>query len=161
MATSNGLWQKIFLRNSYKKEAPKKERRRSKRYRVDLPVQFRLYLPSRPETSSSMLAAQICDLSEHGIGLLTNTMEYEGLHFMAPDIQTSEQGRLEIRIPFGNEPLSLKGKAIWYVRNPENHAYLFRVGIEFQDLSRDLKERIRTFINIYLSAHEPSEEARL
>lgn len=128
---------------------------------MDLPVQYCLYLPSRPEDPTTSLAAKIHDLSENGVGLLTNTMECEGLHFMAPDPQTSEQSRLEIRIPFGEEPLTLKGRAIWYIRNPENHPYHFRVGIEFFDLSRELREKVRTFINIYLSAMESSEEARL
>ena len=52
------------------------------------------------------------------------------------------------------QPLSLKGKAVWYVRNPKGHPFIFRVGIEFRELTQDLRESIRTFINIYLSASD-------
>ena len=148
------LLDKLFPKNNPRKTSVKKERRRSKRYRMDLPVPFRLFLPSRPETPGKQISGQMLDLSTHGLGLLTNTMECEGFHMMAPDHQTSEQCLLEILLPFDGQPLSLKGKAIWYVRNPEGHPFVFRVGIEFLNLTPDLRDKIQTFINIYLSAKD-------
>ncbi len=60
------------------------ERRRSKRFKLDPPTRFRIYLPSRLESVSSFLDARIYDISEDGLRLLTNLVQSEGLHILHP-----------------------------------------------------------------------------
>jgi hypothetical protein len=70
MALSDGLWGKLFARkNGSQEPCPHKERRQSERHRMDLPVRFRLYVPSQPERGTLLIPAQLYDISEHGVGL--------------------------------------------------------------------------------------------
>ena len=155
MALSDGLWGKLFARkNGSQEPCPHKERRRSERHRMDLPVRFRLYVPSQPERGTLLIPAQLYDISEHGVGLLAGRMEYDGLHLTTPDRHSWEQCLLEIEIPFGKEPLRVHGKAVWYVPNPGAQTLAFRVGIEFVEVTADLRARIRSFLNLYRVAAE-------
>ena len=45
----------------------RKERRRSLREGLDLPVRFRIYLPSSPDSSSPLLPGQLDNYSSQGI----------------------------------------------------------------------------------------------
>jgi hypothetical protein len=155
MAVTSGLWGRIFPRKNGSTDiVPQKDRRRCERYRMDLPARFCVYVPSDPARRTMSIPGQIYDISESGIGLLIGKMEYEGLHLIDPNRQTWEQCRLEIEIPFGREPLQIKGRAVWYVRNADAHPPVYRVGIEFVGLTAALKDRIRTFLNICISATE-------
>jgi c-di-GMP-binding flagellar brake protein YcgR len=154
MDISTSLIGRIMSKTGLRRTDEKKERRRSKRHRIDLPVRFRLYLPSRPERSSPQLKAHLYDLSEHGLGLLTDAIAWEGLHMIDPDMQTSEKCILEVEVPFDNDPLRLRGHAVWYIRHPEGIPFVFRVGVEFVDLTPALRRNIRTLIDLYASAAE-------
>jgi hypothetical protein len=151
MQTSTGLLGRIISKTGLLKPGVQKERRCSKRYRLDLPIRFRIYLPSCLDRSSPFLRARLYDLSELGVGLLTNTMEYGGLNIMDPSRETSEHSRLEIELPYGEGPLRLHGKAIWYLRNPEGHPYVFRIGVQFHEISMDQKKAIQRLIQLYYS----------
>ena len=121
-----------------------RERRRVARVKVDLSVQFCIYLPSCPDVVSTSISATVYDLSEDGISLLTNTIESDGLHILHPTDSTLEQCLLEIEIPCGNQLLTLKGKAVWYDRNLDKHASVYRVGVRFLDVNQNLRGKIRT-----------------
>ncbi len=111
-----------------------KERRQTRKKDFDLAIQFRLFPPSKPESTSSSFSAQIYDLSEHGMCLLTNAIQSNGMHILFPYISTSEQCLLEIIIPNKKKPLTLQGKAIWYDRNTTEWPFAFRAGIQFMNL---------------------------
>jgi hypothetical protein len=115
---------------------------------VDIPARFRIYLPSRPELSSGHIPARIIDLSKSGMGLLTDTVECEGLHIMHPWPATSEQCLLEVELLYGQTSLTLCGKAAWYSQQEDKKPFGFRVGIELLDLNAGLKERIRELIDL-------------
>ena len=123
-----------------------RERRRSKRYKLNTSFRFRIFLPSRPETVSPWLSAQLYDISEMGMRFLTDTVQSEGLHFFHPNTTTSEQGLLEIEIPSGDQTLTMRGRVVWYDRTPEDSAMTFQAGVEFEEMSRDLRKQIRDFI---------------
>jgi c-di-GMP-binding flagellar brake protein YcgR len=148
------LFEKIMSKTGLRKTDLKKERRRSKRHRIDRPVRFRIYLPSQPEKSSPELKAQLYDISEHGLGLLTDAIEWEGLHMIDPNMQTSEKCTMEVEIPYDDEPLRLRGKAVWYIRHPEGIPFVFRVGLEFVDLTPELRRSLKNLINLYVTAEE-------
>jgi len=154
MDTSASLLERIISKTGFRKTSEKKERRRSKRHRIDLPVRFRMILPSLPENASPELTAHLYDISEHGLGLLTDVIQWEDLHMIDPNMQTSEKCVLEIEVPFDDEPLRLRGKAVWYIRHPEGIPFVFRVGVEFVDLTPELKKNVRTLINLYVTAAE-------
>ena len=145
---------RIMSKTGLRKTDEKKERRRSKRHRIDRPVQFRMYLPSRPEDTSPKLTGHLYDISEHGLGLLTDAISWEGLHMIDPDMQTSEKCVLEVEIPYDDEPLRLRGKAVWYIRHPEGIPYVFRVGVEFFDLTPALRKSLKTLVNLCATAAE-------
>ena len=113
-----------------------------------------MHLPSRPEAPSPELPAQLYDISEHGLGLLTDSIEWEDLHMIDPNMQTSEKCVLEIEVPHDDEAMTLRGKAVWYIRHPEGIPFVFRVGIEFDDITQDLKKKIRDLINLHVAATE-------
>ncbi len=154
MNTSTGLLGKIMSKTGLFNPQLQKERRRSKRYQMDLPLRYNIFLPSHPEITTPVLSARLYDLSEHGLGLLTNTLECDSMHMVDPSPQTSEQCHLTIEIPYDEKPLSLAGKAVWYIQNPEGHSYLFRVGVNFLYLNSDIRKKIATFIELYLSAND-------
>lgn len=134
----------------------KRERRQSRREGLNLPVQFRIYVPSCPEICSCFLPAQLHDCSQQGISLNTNAIHSDAFHIFHPTITTFEQCLMEIRIPNGGDGLILHGKAVWYDQNPESHPLLFRVGIRILDPIKDLRRQIEASIREQGSATEPS-----
>jgi len=156
MDTSTSLLGRIMSKTGLWRasEKEKKERRRSKRHRINRPVRFRMYLPSMPDHASPELSAQLYDISEHGMGLLTDAIEWKGLHMIDPNMQTSEKCILEVEIAYDDEPLRLRGKAVWYIRHPEGVPFTFRVGIEFLEVTPALKKNIQTLINLCVTAAE-------
>ena len=154
MNTSANLIERIMSKTGFRKTADKKERRRSRRHRINRPVRFHMYLPSRPEERSPALSAHLYDISEHGMGLLTDTIKWEALHMIDPNMQTSEKSILEVEIPFDDEPLRIQGKAVWYIRHPEGIPFVFRVGVEFVDLTPKMRENIKNLINLHVAAAE-------
>jgi hypothetical protein len=154
MNTSTSLIGRIMSKTGFRKTAEAKNRRRSKRHRIDRPVRFRMHLPSRPENPSPELPAQLYDISEHGLGLLTDSIEWEGLHMIDPNMQTSEKCILDVELPYDDELLTLRGRAVWYIRHPEGIPFVFRVGIEFEDITPALRTKIRNLISLHVSAAE-------
>ena len=154
MNTSSNLIERIMSKTRFRKTAGKKEQRRSKRHRINRPVRFHMYLPSRPDERSPALSANLYDISEHGMGLLTDTIKWETLHMIDPNMQTSEKCILEVEIPYDDEPLRIKGKAVWYIRHPEGIPYVFRIGVEFVDLTAEIRRNIRNLINVHVAAVE-------
>lgn len=134
----------------------RRERRQSGRDGLDLPVQFRIYLPSHPEIASSFLPGQLHNFSLEGLALLTNAIHSDSLHAFHPLPTTSEQCLLEIRIPNRGEDLTLHGRVVWYDRNDEENPFLFRVGIQLLDPTKELRRQIETSIKEHVSAANPS-----
>ena len=120
------------------------DRRRAARVTVDLSVQFRICPPSCPDVASPFIPAAVHNLSDDGISLLTDTIHSDGLHIILhPTVSTLEQCLLEIEIPYGDQPLTLKGKAVWYDRNPGEHPSVYRVGVRFLNMDQNLRGKIR------------------
>jgi len=120
-----------------------KERRRGYRRKgLNLPVQFTLYFPSRPEVASSTITAQLADLSEQGMCLMTDSICYKDLHILLPSASTSEQCQLEIKILDEDNAFTVHGKAVWYDRNTSDAPFIFKAGIEFLNLTGDNKKQI-------------------
>lgn len=154
MNTSPGILRKLFARTGFGKPSVQKDRRRSRRYRVELPIEFRVYMRSRPEVTTRFHPARLFDISEHGVGMLVQTIRFEGLHITRLDAKASEECLLEIRIPFDPEPLVLTGKMVWYIQTPEFHPYVLRVGVSLLDMGLDRKRRLLSFIGICMHAGE-------
>jgi Tfp pilus assembly protein PilZ len=124
-----------------------------------LPIKFRIYLPSRPDTSSTFLSAELHDLSQSGMRLMTNIVQSGPLHIFHPNPTASEQARLEIEIPDGDQTLTLIGRVVWYDQNPAEHPYSFRAGVEFVDIGSEDQTRIQSLIKRSLaSTTSPSSE---
>jgi hypothetical protein len=117
-----------------------------------LPIKFLIYLPSHPETRSTLLSARLADLSQSGMRLMTNVVQHGSLHIVHPDPAMPEQPRLEIRVPDGEGTLALTGRVMWYDRNPGDHPYSFRVGVEFVDIGPQEQKRIQSLIHGVLTA---------
>ncbi len=132
------------------------DRRRFKRHRLELPIKFRIYLPSRPDTGSAFLSAQLHDLSQSGMRLMTNVVQSGPLHIFHPDPTASEQSLLEFEVPDGERTLTLTGRVVWYDRNTEEHPYSFRAGVEFVDLGAEDQKRIQSLIKRAQSTPLPS-----
>jgi hypothetical protein len=150
----------LISKSRFRKPSLQINRRKAKRYRMDMPARFRIHLPSHPELSSTYLAAQVFDLSKLGIGLLADAVECGGLHVMHPWPGASEQCQLEIKILCGDAPLTVQGKAVWYSQQEDEPSFAFRIGIELVDLTPELSERIRDLIDLQKSTHDicpPSE----
>ncbi len=133
-----------------------KERRRRRRAGFDLPVRFRIYLPSCPDISSSYLPGQLHDLSQDGVALLTQAIHASSLHMFHPLATTSEQCLLEIRIPCPEGDLILHGNVIWYDRIEEEGPFLFRVGIRLLEQPKDLRGRIESSLREHRSTQQPA-----
>ena len=79
--------------------------------------------------------------------LLTNQVQSEGLHILHPDAATSVQCHLEIEMPESDPTLKLCGKVIWYDRTSEENPLAFQVGIEFLDLTKEMRKEIQQVIH--------------
>ncbi len=121
-----------------------------------MPIKFRIYLPSRPDTGSAFLSAQLHDLSQSGMRLMTNVVQSGPLHIFHPDPTASEQSLLEFEVPDGERTLTLTGRVVWYDRNTEEHPYSFRAGVEFVDLGAEDQKRIQSLIKRAQSTPLPS-----
>ena len=138
----------LISKSRFRKPSLQMNRRRAKRYRMDMPARFRIHLPSHPELSTTYLTAQVFDLSKLGIGLLADSVECGGLHIMHPWPGASEQCQMEIKIQCGDAPLTLQGKAVWYSQQEDEQPFCFRIGVELMDLTPELRERIRDLIDL-------------
>ena len=156
MSTAAIAIENLLSKSRSANPSPLKDRRGAKRHRMDVPARFRIYLPSCPEQSSAEISARVIDLSRIGIGLLADSVEDGGLHIMHPWTATSEQCLLEIKILHGKKPLTLHGKAAWYSQNEDQDPFGFRIGIEFLDLSVELKEGIRELIDLKAGRRDAS-----
>lgn len=135
------------------------DRRRFKRHRLELPIKFRIYLPSRPDTSSTFLSAELHDLSQSGMRLMTNIVQSGPLHIFHPHHTASEQAHLEIEVPDGEQTLTLIGRVAWYDQNTEEHPYSFRAGVAFVDIGSEDRMRIQSLIKRSMaSTSSPSGE---
>jgi len=134
------------------------DRRRFKRYRLELPLKFRLYLPSSPDVSSPFHSAQLYDLSQSGMRMLTNIVQSGSLHILHPETTAAEQCHLEIEVPDDERTLVMIGKVVWYDRNTEEHPYSFRVGIAFVDVGSENLQRLQSLIRRQTVTASPSEE---
>jgi c-di-GMP-binding flagellar brake protein YcgR len=132
------------------------DRRRFKRHQLELPIKFRIYLPSRPDTSSTFLSAQLNDLSQTGMRIMTNIVQSGSLHIFHPDPTTPEQAHLEIEVPDGEQTLTLIGRVVWYDQNTEEHPYSFRAGIAFVDIGSEDQKRIQSLIKREQSTPSPA-----
>ena len=139
---------RLISRAELRRPSLKDRRRRGHRYRLDLSNRFRIYVPSRVELSSPFLPARIYDLYEHGMGLLADAVEWKGLHILHFWPETIEQCLLEIQIPYRGEIITLKGKAAWYLQQENQEPHAFRIGIQFLDLTRELRALIRKIIHL-------------
>lgn len=147
MSTSTNAIANLISKSRLWKPGLQKNRRRARRYRIDVPARFRIYVPSHPELTTTYLPAQVFDLSKLGIGLLAESVECGGLHIMHAWPAASEQCLLEIKILCDEMPLTLQGKAVWYSQQEDEHPFGFRIGIEFLDLTAEQRERIRHLID--------------
>ncbi len=109
-------------------------------------MSFRIFPPSRPDLVSPPIEGELFDLSLGGMRLLTNTVQSGDLHILHPNLSTSEQCRLEIELPDGQETLTLTGRVAWYDRNTEDHPFAFRMGIEFVEITPEDCRRIQALI---------------
>ena len=123
---------------------------------MDLPVSFRIYLPSCPEIASSFLAARLLDVSQEGLALLTSTIHSHSLHMFHPTATSAEQCLLEIRIPNGGGDLTLHGRVVWYDRIETDGPFIFQVGIEVLDRPGDLRKQLETSIRDHPAASQAS-----
>ena len=149
-----GILERLLEKSGFRKPPAEKDRRRSKRYRVELPVEFRVYLRSRPEVSTEFHPGRLFDVSEHGIGMLVKTVRFDGLPGARFGAQVSEECLLEIRVPLEPEPLSLKGRMLWHIQTPEYHPYVLRVGVSLLEMGSEQKKRYLDFIDICVHACE-------
>jgi len=123
------------------------ERRRSERYRLDLPVRFRLYLASRPDDSrTTFFPARLYDISRHGVSFLTDTVEHRGLHFFHPTVPFSERCTVEVELPGTGEPILVQGRIVWYDKAEPGSPYAFRAGLEWIDPPSSLAKDIQTLL---------------
>ena len=121
-----------------------RERRRHKRYPIDLPARFRIVLPSQPAAASPFQTARLADLSEGGARLLTNTVRVENLHIFHPTASTSEQCLLDVEVAETDPPQTVRARVIWYDHTPEGSPFAFQAGLQFLEPSADQRKEIRT-----------------
>ena len=159
MNTARSLFRRLFRKGGTETDpvAPGQERRRSKRHRVELPARFRVLLRSSPEISTTMMPAQLFDISEHGAGLLIETMQFDGFHITRIDSRMSEECLFEIEIPYGFEPIRVLARLIWYIQTPDYPPYLLRLGLAFQEPGFETRRKLRSYIHICEHANEMEE----
>jgi hypothetical protein len=106
--------------------------------------------------SSPFHSAQLYDLSQDGMRMLTDIVQSGSLHIFHPDLTASEQCHLEIEIPDEGQTLTLIGRAVWYDHDAGERAYTFRVGIEFVDIESEDRKRIQSLITREQGTPSPS-----
>ena len=135
--------------------APRKDRRKAKRFRMDLGARFRMVVPSDPSVASGFFSAQTYDLSESGIGLLTGTIWCDGFHVLNPWPATLEQCVMEIQILADGGTFTVEGRAVYYLAEWAQEPFAFRVGVEFLDMTAEQMASLQKIISRHGREDEP------
>lgn len=111
----------------------------SHRYLVSVPVRFRIVVCGRERRVSRSIAGATYDISETGIGLLTNTVSADGLHvYFSNDMISKTLLEIEIQAPEGQ--IAMVGQTTRYLKfDGSNYSYLLGVkvvGMSTSDRSR-------------------------
>lgn len=128
------------------------ERRRAPRTRVDLPARFRIRLPGPQGHAAAPIPSRVYDLSESGVRLFADQVQADGLHVLHPDIPTSEHCLLEVEILGSQSTLQLQGRVVWYDRTPPGNPFAFQMGVEFLNVTRDLKKELQKIMRLAASS---------
>jgi hypothetical protein len=108
------------------------ERRRAIRVRAYRPV--RLHQSATP----------------HVVETLTKDLTAEGLRCLAPVlIPVGSEVGIELVLSSGNEPVSCRGRAIWFRTLPSSEQ--FEIGIAFSEESEAIKRRLSGYLDRILS----------
>lgn len=123
-----------------------RERRRHKRFPLEMPVRFRIVPPSQPGNASAFQPARLQNLSEGGVRLLTNTVRVDDLHILHPTPLTSEQCEIDLETVDQDPPLKMRARVAWYDRTGQDAPFSFQAGLQFIRLSREQKREIVTCV---------------
>ena len=104
------------------------ERRSAQRYRTYCPVRL------HPSSVIPVVETLTKDLSSGGLCCLSSTL-----------FPVSTELQVELVVAVGSEPLSARGRAVWFRTIPQSDQ--FTLGIAFQDLSPHDKRRLSVYLD--------------
>ena len=120
-----------------------REGRRFSRYNVRLDLEYQI-VPAKNGSKPRIFSSPNCEiiLSEAGIGFYADC-----------SIQKGDSLNIWLNIPGDEDPLPISGKAV-YARSLK---FGCRIGVQFNELEDEARQRLANYIKAVASAHEPTD----
>jgi c-di-GMP-binding flagellar brake protein YcgR len=119
----------------------------SPRYLVGLPLTYKIISKGRDRKASRIIKGQTYDISETGIGLLSNSITADGLHayFSNDMISTTE---LEIMLELPEKTVTFTGETCRYqkVETKRLSDYTYLMGVKIVTMSEEDKKLYLKYI---------------
>jgi hypothetical protein len=129
-----------------KKIWPPKNRRKVDRVPTHSLVQFKILDSRNPSVRSRVLQGEILDLSEEGLCIGTNTVQIDGMHIFHHPSTGRSKLELEVALSAGQSALKTVGEVRWYRKTEGAGASTYRVGVNWESLTKEDLEALRKFL---------------
>jgi hypothetical protein len=117
----------------------------SPRYMVNLPLNFQIARNGRDRKISRSIKGQSYDISETGIGILSEIVSADGLHaHFSYDMSTNTQVEIKLELPA--KTIAITGETCRY-QKMENGEYSYLLGIKIVNIPEGDRETFQTFIS--------------
>ena len=123
-----------------------KNRRKSDRVMTRSLVQFKILDSRNPNVRSRVLQGEILDLSEEGLCIGTNTVQIDGMHIFHHPSKGRSKLEVEVELSPDQSPLKTVGEVRWYRKMENGSTSTYRVGVNWESLSKGDLEALRKFL---------------
>ena len=123
-----------------------KNRRKYDRVATESVVKFKILDSKNPSVRSRVLEGEILDLSEEGLCIGTNTVQIDGLHVFHHPSTGKSKLEVELVLDPGQSPLKTVGEVRWYRKVDSAGTSTYRVGVNWESLSKSDLEALRKFL---------------
>lgn len=120
----------------------------STRYSGQLPANFKIVGEGRNKKTSRVINGKTADLSETGLGILSNLLASDGLHVYFSDDMTSNT-RLEIELELPESVVKIVGTTCRYkiLENPHPAEFSYILGVKIVEISEPDQQIYQRYIS--------------
>lgn len=117
----------------------------STRYLVALPLTFQIVTMGRDRKASRLITAQTYDISESGLGILSQVITADGLHvYFSNDMITNTL--LEIQLEMPDRAIKFTGQTCRY-QKLEKGEFPYLLGVKIVKIAEDDKKVLQKYIS--------------
>jgi c-di-GMP-binding flagellar brake protein YcgR len=120
----------------------------SPRYSAQLPANFKIVGTGKNKKSSRVIKGKTADLSETGLGILSNLIAADGLHVYFSNDMTSNT-LLEIEIELPERAVKLIGTTCRYKKldNPQSSEFIYVLGVKIIEMAESDQQVYQQYVS--------------